>query len=240
MDESILCNCEDEFFNEIKNKHTLMCSVGVKHSGKTLLMGSIFRYLIENNFYDKFHLVASNFQNEQKGSYEAMFKNIPDKKLKNITVYEKYSDQILENILKDTKHRKLILFDDASSTTDLFKNGELLKKLTFESRHKFNCSIWFVVHSIKGILSTWLRSNVEFWFIHRITNINLYKALWEEFLSIQIPKFKDFQKFIKDEFLNSSEFPSLLFWSDKQKIDIDIFLWSKVHFGKKFILKNLS
>lgn len=212
----------EQEFMEGFSKGRVAVSVGTKNSGKSYMMLHYLHYCLENNIYAEYYLSLPTYTFEQKDSY----KFIREYKGKaKIYVYSMWDEMIINRIKQsDPKVKKLCLVDDASGN---FRLNATQVELTFmaQIRHH-NCSIWLIFHMLRHALPATFRCCIDYLFVHMNTNRRGLEAIYEEFLSLVFPTFKEFLEYYKNNIL-SEEYNSLLIYTrEVGKYDPECKTWA--------------
>lgn len=206
------------FIDELHNRNSVVIQVGVRYSSKTTTAISVINHCIRNRLFTEYHLVIPTFQYQRNNTFNFM-NGLKDEDSNRITIYEDFSLQIIEELIKrQKKSRGNILFylDDASSFISLFSQSSILKKLIVEARH-LKITTWLTTHSLKSTISPLIRSNTSYYLLHRQSNADFLESLWSEVLSLFMSK-SDFLNMCRDEMKNK-EFSCILIDKDRSKID---------------------
>ena len=182
----------DAFTPSEKNTGKLILSLGTKGGGKTHLALAYLKYAMKNKLYDTYLLVLPSYLIEADDSYG--FINDKDD---HVFVFETYDEVISAKLMvrqkkmKKKKERIFFLIDDASGERISSLNMDTsLKRLITSIRH-YNTFLWIVAHASSGVLSTFLRSNVDILLLYNLTNLMLLEQIYEEFMSLH-PDFRQF------------------------------------------------
>jgi len=180
---------EDKFLYDDECRCSII--LGTRGSGKTHLFLNIVKHLYTNKLYDKFFLVIPSFKLAKSGGsnqYEEVAK------MKNTVIFTAYHPSILKKITKKKQNeRYFFAVDDATASAhDLTKCPDFLK-FFYESRH-FRISTMLIVHSARKILEKSIRANIDWFFMARCSNKKLRQDLWEEYFSLDYPKFDQFEQ----------------------------------------------
>lgn len=218
--KAMLKDCKQEAF---------VLSVGLKGSGKTYLVSQMLRWCMtaqrsdgKIGLYEKYFVIAPTYGYEASGTYA--FLN--DKKWTGraqVFVAEEYGTSLSQDFLnrkeKPDTPRSLIFVDDltAAAHTALSSDPNFLRLVSI-MRHK-RVSIIMCHHTLRAggggstsIVNPFLRAQLSMIFIHKISNVKLAKALYEEFISInpECGNFGTFQKLLVDYVLKQAEKHNLL------------------------------
>jgi hypothetical protein len=228
----------EKAFLEQLRKNTLMLQVGCRCSGKTVWASSLLRYLMtEDNQFGEFHLVLPTYESGQTGGTFDWLDELPAKVKSRIVIYCEFSTLIVERIIeassKDDVHRFLYC-DDATSETQLFSNDAVLKAVATKARH-YRISILLCFHFLKKQLSTLLRNQCEWIFLHRVTDGTLCEHIHEEAMSMFVSK-TDFMLTLRNEMVK--DFPSIVLWRDRGKLSCDGMDWTIIKRHRNKILKK--
>ena len=171
---------EDIFMSD--KEHRVVVSIGSKGSYKTTLMLNYIKIKYKN--YDEFHLVLPAYKTASNGEQYAFLKQ-----LKNVYIYDKYNELVSQSVSKHVNGKRNIFYgiDDATSSgIDISKDQTLLHLIT-TTRHS-HCQIWLCLHACRRSLCVPIRSNIDYLFLHSISNAKVLEAVYEEFASIKMSK----------------------------------------------------
>lgn len=211
---------EKKFINDEDER--VIISMGAKGSGKTTILLNFIKYIHKKNWYSEFHLVIPSFNKSKlvDGSDQYGFL----RGMKNMFIYTQYDSLISDIVLKKCDGKKRIFYgiDDATSKgLDLIKDQSLLHLITTSRANK--CKIWLCVHGSKKILSPIIRANIDYLFIHKISNKKLLEAIFEEWFSMIFNDFKDFLNFYNEKL--NIRYNSVLLSCYHNLIDSDVKDW---------------
>ena len=203
---------EKEFLEQFHGKFTM--SLGCKHSGKSFGLLHYIKYAMDNNMYDEYHLVLPVFEFEQNESYKWLSEHKTKAK---IFVYTEHDPMIFNTLIsrKQPFNNAFFGIDDSTGSWKLQADAEELKFLS-RLRH-YNVTQWVVVHTVRAALPASLRSQIDFLFLYLNTNRKALEALFDEWMSITIPTFKEFMAVYKKEVLDI-EYASMLIFCRKPGI----------------------
>ena len=233
-------NLQQNFLENLAPKHCVICQVGVRFSGKSLLSMSLLKEVMERNIYDEFHLVLPSYRFQARNTY-GWFTGLPDKIQSKITIYEDFSlvavSRLLDRAKTETKRKHRYLFlDDATSFSEFFGQSEVLKELVSMCRHYF-LTLHVITHGLKSVLNPVFRQNVSFFVLHRNLNAKFLESLWEESMSLFYTKAEWFE-LCKREMKKA--YPAILINRDTQDIDIAMMEWPFVKKQRELIIKSMN
>jgi len=207
--EGLAGSTEKEFLEGFRGK--LAMSIGSKHSGKSVTLLAYVRYALEHELYDEYHMVLPTWEFEENDSYAWLKKYKTKAK---IYVYSEHDQMIIERLQTRPRPYNKAFFgiDDSTGSWKIQADAEELKFLS-RLRH-FGVTQWIVVHTCRAGLPASLRSQIDFLFLFMNTNRKALEAIYEEWLSISIPTFKEFMQIYKKEVLDK-EYSSMLIWCRK-------------------------
>ena len=207
----------NRFIDELSKKNSVILQVGVRYSSKTTLGMAVLNKCIRDTLFDEYHLVIPTFKYQRNNTFNFM-NGLSTKDSDRITVYEDFSLQIIERLVRTARPNKNVFFylDDCSSFIQLFSQSSILKKLIVEARH-LRISTWLTSHSLKSTISPLIRANTSYFLLHRQSNADFLESLWAEVLSLFMDK-KAFLNMCRDEMANK-EFSCILIDKDRSKID---------------------
>jgi GTPase SAR1 family protein len=244
----IFADLQQDYIDHFFDHSSQSIIVGAKGSGKSILMLKLILYAVSRNYKYKITEIRAVFPNmniEEKSSYNKMFSHLETDI--DIKILPSYDDIILESMKMRTerakkagRHTKSLLFmDDATGVRQLRYNPEGFAQKLASLRH-LGISIIFGIHNIKSVLSTTIRSLNDFLFLSYITDINVLKTIYDEFLGIYIRKFDDF----KDIYVEHAERDAgnfiLIRTSKKVRLDLNVKEWSSFKQIEKFILDKIE
>lgn len=223
-------NLQQQFFDDLKETCRIIVSYGSKGTGKTYAMIQMIKQFIQMKFYEEYHLVLPSFAYEHDGQYQ-FFKG-----MKNVFIYKTYHSGIGKELLNNAiKKKKRIFFgiDDSTHMSQAMKGCQHLAEIITTSRHCQIC-LWLCMHASKSVISKTMRANVDYMFMHRITNSAVVEDLWEEFFSTMTifnHDKKEFYDFMAEVWKpqNGDKDKNYLF-VDCRNQQIDPFSWN---FGEK-------
>jgi len=212
---------EKEFLEKFHGKLTL--SIGAKGSGKSFMMLHYLHYAMKNGLYSEYHLVLPVWGHEQNSSYSWIEKMKTKAK---IFIYSEHDLSTLEKLQKRKQPFQDVFYgiDDSTGSWKLQADPEEIKYLS-RLRH-FNCTMWVVVHTVRAALPASLRAQVDFLFIYLNTNRTALMALYEEWMSVALPTFRDFMDLYKNKVLNVEYGAMLIFCRQVGKYDLDVSKWN--------------
>lgn len=178
-------NSETAFLKEIGR--ALVISIGGKRQGKTWLLCKILKYCLDNNLFEEYHLILSQFENERDGKYDFL-KKYP----KIVFVYDEYHEVIAKKMLSIYEKKHIFFGIDDASGEFCTNMDYSLQKLCTRNEHACKCCIWLNVHSAKKVLSPLLRQQATNLFIYKMVNWKLLEDLYQEYFRMVIPDFKEF------------------------------------------------
>lgn len=188
---------EKDFLEEFE-KGRVCLSVGTKGSGKSYTMLAYLRYCLKHDIYDVYLLSLPVYKFEQFDSYD-FIKNYKGKA--KIIIFNRYDTMIFKKAMSlPNESRKLILLDDSTGGWSWRAEPEELQFLAAIRHH--NCSLWIVIHVLKSALPPTMRSMIDFIFLHLNTNKKGLETVYEEYLSIAMPTFKEFMEYYKKNVLD--------------------------------------
>jgi hypothetical protein len=189
----LLNEIKDNFYLNKKNTGKCILSAGLKNGGKSYLMNQVLRYAFKNKLFDQYVLVLPSYQCEANDSYDFI-----DEKDPNVLIFTEYSEILPKKIMNyqtklinKKKDKKKIAFfvDDASGqTVDSIHLDQPLKQLITIIRH-MNTVLWLVCHATSGVISKFLRSNLDIMIVYNLSNLMLLESIFDEFLSLN-PQFR--------------------------------------------------
>lgn len=228
MDKDIYTNLSGEFSKKLNNGSCTLIT-GSKGSGKSCFALGVLRYCLENDVYQVYHLVIPNYETEINGSYKWIDKLWKEKKKLGVQVYI-YSDYfpvISERIANRKNHTSCFLMLDDSTSMSLFYlyRDEGLKKCIINARH-YKLSIFFIVHSVKGILSGLIRDNLNFVCILDIASRKLLCDMYEMWFSMVMTQ----QEFLNMYMEHSKRERGIIMLSTakEKKVDLNPLDWKWV------------
>jgi len=173
--------------------------------------------MTESSFYDEYHLVLPTYDTGQTGGTFDWLEKLSAKQKAKITIYCEFSLVIIDQLIADSdgKKNRFLYLDDATSEAQLFSNESNLKALSTKARH-YRITSFLCFHFLKRTVSTQLRNSAEWLIMHRATDAKLLEGCWEESASLFWDK-DTFMSMCREEM--SKDFPSLIIWRDKGKID---------------------
>jgi hypothetical protein len=234
---NIIQPLESNFLKALKENICIL-QVGTKHSGKTVTACVLIRHLLlEDNFYNEFHLVLPSYDNQAKGTFDWLDK-LPKKAQNKITIYESFSMVIIDDLIEkaDGKKNRFLYVDDATAEQAFFSNSEQLKALSTRCRH-LKITAFLCFHYLRRSLTPQLRNSCEFLMLHRVCDEKLLTSIWEESISLFMPK-EQFLSICRTEMLK--DYPCICLWKDKVKMDIGCMEWKFQAEHRPFIIKNNS
>jgi len=212
---------EAEFIKSFNGK--LAMSIGSKHSGKSYLLLHYLKYAMDHDMFDEYHLVLPVFEFEQNDSYAWLNKHNTKAK---IHIYSEHDPMIIDRLIQRKRpyNRAFFGIDDSTGSWKLQADAEELKFIS-RLRH-YNVTQWIVVHTVRAALPASLRSQIDFLFLYMNTNRKALEAIYEEWLSISIPTFKEFMQIYKKEVLDV-EYGSMLIYCRKPGVyDVHVKDWN--------------
>ena len=211
---------EKDFLKAFDGKFAM--SIGSKGSGKSFTLLHYIKYAMDNDMYDEYHLVLPVFEFEQNDSYHWLTKHKTQSK---IFIYTEHDEMIINALIgrKQPYNKAFFGIDDSTGSWKLQADAYELKFLS-RLRH-YKVTQWVVVHTVRAALPASLRSQIDFLFLFMNTNRKALEAIYEEWLSITIPTFKEFMEIYKKDVLNV-EYGSMLIWCRKPGVyDTDVKGW---------------
>ena len=206
MENTILKMVDDRF----------IVSIGGKGSGKTTLM---LNYIKKNyHLYDMIYLFLPAFGNEADNAYKFL-ESYP-----NIFIQTGLLTNTFINFVHDScqnGYRTFFGIDDATGYGDYISQSDTLRQMVTTTRH-IKCTIWMCMHASKKILAPAFRSNIDYLFIHHLSNQKLTEDIYDEFFS---------KKIRRDVFFDMIDRPDT--WTltgidlihKEAKIDFDVSKW---------------
>ena len=175
---------ENEWMKEFHQTSRVYILIGIKGSGKSYFINSVLKYSFKHNIHKNYFLVIPSYKFEQNDSYSY----IKDQKNKNVKIYNKYHDIVGQHVLDSVintanKSRSIFIIDDATGFLNVHNMAEHLKYLITTTRH-VNCDLIIACHGAKNVLSSILRSNVDYLLFFKIINSKLLETIYEEYLSV--------------------------------------------------------
>lgn len=204
-------------FIESLHKNTMMIQVGCRHSGKTTWAMCLLAFLLlDDGFYDEFHLVLPTYASGQTGGTFDFLDRLPTKIQKKIIIYCDFSLVIVERLIEESngKKNRFLYIDDATAEQELFSTSEIMRSLSSKARH-YKITTMICLHFMK-LRNTLLRCSAEWLIIHRMTDYKVLENIYDESASLFWDK-KQFIEMCRDEMLK--DYPSILIWRDKGRID---------------------
>lgn len=234
-----ITDLEKPFLEEF-NKGGVYLQCGVRYSGKSLFASSLIRHLLVTDQFDRYELVIPTYSFQAKDTYawvEQLDKKIQDK----ITVYESFSLQIVEDIMRQARKddkRTFYYMDDATSIGELFSlYSTEFKDLTTKARH-YRTVLWLAIHHVKGVLTPQIRSSISFYCVHRLPDSSLLETIWQENLSLFYEK-KDWLQMCREEM--KKDFPLIVIHRDKAGgVDNTGMDWKFIAKQRLLILKSMD
>ena len=199
MTESV--DLQDTFIKEISKNKCLVITLGQRRSGKTSFSLSILKEIIERRAFGALYLIIPSFRKEADNQYHFLEKACEEliKEGREVTLFTQFNDLVLDIIRKKqaiNNGRSALVFSDDSTAfiaQYLRRNNMEMNRLLTELRHKdLNLSVWFIVHSLKGVLSPLIREVLTFLMIFDCTTQKVLHDIWEEYYSLQFRRFNDF------------------------------------------------
>jgi len=156
--------------------------------GKTYWALSFVKMAYKYGIYDKYIFVSPTIFKERDKQYDFL------QELKDFELYEQFTPNIIAYIEKEVvKSRILLVLDDASAELMGNKNSKNLLSLVSTVRHGFSVTFIAIVHSLKNILAPHCRNIISYLFIGKYSNAKIINQIWEEFLSMSIKKYNEFE-----------------------------------------------
>ena len=181
---------ESDYFKTSLEYDRIHLLTGIKQSGKSYMLMQWIKYAMSLKRFSHYYLMLPGFLTEADDQYAWL------KSFSCVTIFTKYSPKIIEMIRKDNKPgSKCFCLDDSTNYGSEFKTDPSFLELVTTSRH-MKISMVLVVHSLKSILSTGIRNNIDNIFMFKITNENLLKTVSEEYLSALTKDFKNYKEFV--------------------------------------------
>lgn len=174
-------NPEGEFADSLLQNRVVL-SIGTKGSGKSFLMLNFLRFALKYKLYERYILVLPAYKFEQNDSYSFIDDKDPD-----IFIFEGYNEVIIAQLMEQQKNEKtqkktLCIVDDASGE-NVWRIDPSMQKMITVVRH-LNITIWLIIHSATGVLSSFIRQQCDVLLLSKMTNAKLLENIWEEFLSL--------------------------------------------------------
>jgi hypothetical protein len=199
---------ENYFLQHIKDSCIL--TIGAKRTGKSFLALRVLNRCIQSKLFDEYHLVLPQMNGEQNDSYSFLRQYG-----KNVFIYGKYHDLILEKVDKIRQNKSVFfLIDDA--TGQLGRSQEALAHIFSTSRHGKNggSCCWIISHVCKCATKS-VRGTTDMVFLTTVFNEEILEDVYMNFLStkykIEGKKFADFEK---ECFSHDSKYRQLLICRD--------------------------
>ena len=172
--ENTITNLEEDRF---------IVSIGCKGSGKTTLLLNF----IKKNYvkYDMIFLFLPAFSNESTGKYNFL-EQYPNVFIQTGELTATFIDFVY-NTCQSGNHRIFLGIDDATGYGEILSQNQTLKQMITTTRH-IKCTIWVCIHASKKILAPAFRSNIDYLFIHNISNSKLLNDIYDEFFSRKVNK----------------------------------------------------
>lgn len=213
-------------------QEAFVLSVGLKGSGKTYLVSQMLRWCMtatrddgQVGLYEKYFVIAPTYKFEASNTYA--FLN--DRKWTGraeVYVAEEYGTSLSQDFLNrdDAKKgyvapRSMVFVDDLTAAAyDRLSGDPAFLRLVSIMRHK-RVSLVLCHHSLRSgggggssIINPFLRAQLSYIFLHKISNVKLAKSLYEEFVSInpECGGFGGFQKLLVDYVLKKAQEHNLL------------------------------
>lgn len=225
--KDIYSNLSGEFSKKLNNGGVTLFT-GSRGSGKSCTMLAILRYCLEHNCFKEYYLIIPNFQYEQNNSYKWILDIYKIKKKIGVKIYifDDYYSHISDMIVNRKEIVSTLFLLDDSTSMSLFhiSKDTSLKKLIINARHLGPLSIFFVVHTIKNILSGIIKDNINFIGVFDIASEKLLKDIHEIYFSLKMSwnQFLEmYNKHIKRDYGLI-----LLDTSKDKKIDLNMLQWS--------------
>jgi hypothetical protein len=194
----------------------VVCSIGGKGTAKSTLL---LNYIKKNyHLYDMIFLFLPAFSNETDKKYDFM------NKYPNIFIQTGLLTETFINFVHESsQHGKRTFFglDDATGYGDIISSSNTLKQMITTSRH-IKTTIWLCIHASKKILVPAFRSNIDYLFVHHLSNQKLSDDIYTEFFSKKINK-KDY-----DTMMNRKDVWTLTcidLIHKEAEIDFDVAKW---------------
>lgn len=212
--ESYIGNLEGEFLADKECR--VILSMGCKGSYKTTLMLNYIKAKYRD--FHEFHLILPCYRYASDGE-QYKFLDLP-----NVHVYSGYDEMVTKKVF-DQAHKlkdKKIFYgiDDATSSgKDMMKDQTLLEIITTSRHLKLN--LWMCLHAAKKIMSTAMRANIDYLFVHKMQNAKVFETIFEEFTSMKLQNMQQFK-----DIYNSQEKKLLLIDGVHEMIDPAVSQWS--------------
>ena len=209
-------NCEEEFLNDNECRVTL--SMGCKGSFKTTMMLNYIKCMY--NKYFEFHLILPCYRYASNGEQYKFLQDLP-----NVFIYDKFDELVTMKIYKIAqkyKDKKIFfaIDDGTSAGKDMMKDETLLEIITTSRHLKLN--LWMCLHAAKRVMSTAIRANVDYLFVHKIQNSLIFECIYEEYVSMKLGR-KNIDQF--RNLYNKNEIKLVLIDNVHDLIDIDVSFW---------------
>ena len=171
----------EKTINEMKDDRFIV-SIGGKGSGKSSLLLSFIKQ--NYHLYDMIFLFLPAFGNETDNKY-AFMNDYP-----NIFIQTGLLTNTFINFVHSAcqgTYRVFFGIDDATGYGDIISSSDILRQMITTTRH-IKCTIWMCIHASKKILAPAFRSNIDYLFIHHLSNQKLTDDLYDEFFSKKVNK----------------------------------------------------
>jgi len=215
---NIATSLEHEFLDDMKDVGRFVCTIGAKGGGKSYTMLAYLKFAIQNNLYEKYHLVLPMFHLEANDSYGFL------KDQKHCLIYESFHPKITQRVLADrVKFKVLFIIDDSTSelTDNIDKN--FIKLLTTTRHGNKGVTIWLIFHASKKVMSPAIRMQIDWLLLTNMQNMKLLEDIYEEFLGRYFDRFRDFKQFYDQAM--SEKYNSIIFGTQQKGIDTNVKNW---------------
>lgn len=216
---NISTSLENEFLNDMKDVGRFVCTIGAKGGGKSFTMLAYLKWAIQNNLYEKYHLVLPMYHLEANDSYSFL------KDQKQCLIYESFHTKITQRVLTDrVKFKVLFIIDDSTSelTDNIDKN--FIKLLTTTRHGNKGVTIWLIFHASKKVMSPAIRMQIDWLLLTNMNNMKLLEDIYIEFLGRYFERFRDFKQFYDQAI--SEKHNSIIFGTQQKGIDTNVKNWN--------------